>query len=208
MRTALVTIGLLAFGATGAAHAVECYASEWDEKIGDVTQTYELDAAGKITRNTLTFTPERVDGQESTFFSRPQLMLDFSLTEAGVLEGPSNAEMLVSRVTSGGKSGPTLSEMKVRATMPGAEPMSWEWSGQANGQKLLAQALRDTKPAKLTLQLIDKTDKVVAGSAWGLPTLEKLTPLAVKAKAGADKKVAAFQKAAEGGAPPKSCPAG
>lgn len=208
MRAALLSVGLLSTGlpvaAPAFAQSVECYASESKDKIGEVTISFDVETAtGKVKSQTLSWTPERTDGEESEYFARPNLTLDYELDEAGALSGPSTAQVLVTKMGSGG---PSMRDVRVRVTVPDYPPWVWTRAEQGAGEKIIARLLREKKPAKLTADVLDKSDKVLASAVFDFGKAGEASKLAAKAKATGEKRLAAYQAAVAAGNPPASCP--
>jgi hypothetical protein len=209
MRALLVS-GLIAIATTGAARAqVTCEGSA-SGKVGEVIASYELEKSGSVKSLIVNWLPERKDaaGVESDNFSRPSLILDYRITDAGALAGPSGASVLITSFKDNdGKAPPPRSSVKVHASAAGAEPVEW-MSNTTTGEKDLAKLVGEKAPAALMIELRDKAGKVLASSEYDLSQTAEVQKLATEAKADGDKRVAAFAKLAADGKAGTSCPAG
>jgi len=209
MRSLLLVAMSLLVAAPVSAQAIQCEGSV-ENSIGEVFATYDLDrSTGKVEKRVVSYVPERADaGVESDFFPRPRLMFDYRLGEAGQLEGPFAASVLVGRYGAVGAGKlPPLSEVRVHVIAPPVETISWRASEPSAGEKVFADRMRDTKPAKVTVELLGK-DGVLASAEFDLSKTAQFEKAVAQAKSEADKRAAAYRKLAGEGRAPKSCPAG
>lgn len=193
------------------AQSVECEGSAYDEAVGEVMSTSELDASGQMKRHTISFLPERIEGagEESEYFGRPRVLLEYKLGDAGAVIGPNVANVLVTRFSNPGAGRPpAMSTVDVKVSAPSAETISWNGADTVNGERQFAAMLRDKKPAKLKIDVVGKGEKILASAEFDLSKTAQFEKLLDKAKADGDKRIAAFQKLAGEGKAPSSCPAG
>jgi hypothetical protein len=211
MRSTILISGLLAMAAPASAQAIQCEGSV-ENSIGEVFATYDLDrATGKVEKQVVSYVPERTEGagEESDFFPRPRLMFDYQLGKDGQLEGPVAASVLVGRYGAlGAGKLPPLSDVRVHVIAPPIETISWRASEPSSGEKVFADRMRDTKPVKVTVELLGKDGKVLASAEFDLSKAAQFEKAVAQAKSEADKRTAAYQKLASAGKAPQSCPAG
>lgn len=209
MRALLVSGFLAIATTTTAAHAqITCEGSA-SGKVGELIASYELEKSGSVKSLVVNWLPERKDGVgvESDNFSRPSLILDYRITDAGVLAGPSGASVLITSFKDNdGKPAPPRSSVTIHAGAAGAEPINWA-ANTTTGEKELAKLVADKSPAVLMIELKDKAGKVLASSEYDLSQTAEAQKLAQEAKADGDKRVAAFAKLAAEGKAGNSCPA-
>jgi hypothetical protein len=207
---ALFASGFVALAMTGAAHAqITCEGSA-SGKIGEVIASYELEKSGSVKSLAVNWLPERKDGAgvESDNFSRPSLILDYRITDAGVLAGPTGASVLITSFKGDdGKPAPPRSSVTIHASAAGAEPVDWA-ANTTTGEKALAKLVNEKAPAALMIELKDKAGKTLASSEYDLSQTAEAQRLAQEAKADGDKRVAAFAKLAGEGKAGETCPAG
>jgi len=210
MRSVIVISGFLAMAAPVCAQAIQCEGSV-ENSIGEVFATYDLDRnTGKVEKQVVSYVPERAAGAgvESEFFPMPRLMFDYRLGEAGQLEGPFAASVLVGRYRAVGAGKlPPLSEVRVHVIAPPVETISWRASEPSAGEKVFAGRMRDTKPKKVTVELRGK-DGILASAEFDLSKTAQFEKAVAQAKSEADRRAAAYRKLASEGKAPKSCPAG
>lgn len=183
---------------------VECYGSVSDDKLGEAMVSIMLaEGTGKQTDITASWTAERQEGQgtESAIFSRPQLVLDYKLN-GETLDGPIAAETSITKEGAG----PPLKELKVRVTGAQPEPLTFEFGDQSRGRSVLAKLIRENKPGKLTIEILDKSGKVQSSAFFDVSKTDKAQELLVKARADADRRVALYRDLVAKGTAGKSCP--
>jgi len=211
MRSVLLVAAGLLVAAPVSAQAIQCEGSV-ENSIGEVFATYDLDrGTGKVEKQVVSYVPERIEGagEESDFFPRPRLMFDYRLGQAGQLEGPIVADVLVGRYGAVGAGKlPPLSEVKVSVLAPPAEPLSWKASEPGEGAGRFATLVRESKPPKVTVELLGKDGKILASAEFDLSKTAQFEKAVEQAKLEADKRAAAYRKLASEGRAPKSCPAG
>jgi hypothetical protein len=211
MRSLILISGFLAMAAPAAAQAIQCEGSV-ENSVGEVFATYDLDrGTGKVEKQIVSYVPERTEGagEESGFFPRPRLMFDYRPGEAGQLEGPIAASVLIGRYSAvGAGKPPPLSEVKVRVLAPPAEPLSWKASEPSGGEGRFAALMREIKPPKVTVELLGKDGKVLASAEFNLSKTAQFQKAVAQARAEADKRAAAYQKLASAGKAQGRCPVG
>jgi hypothetical protein len=208
MRLLFLLAAGLVIAAPASAQIVQCEGSA-DGKAGEVLAAYDLGKDGQVQKLTMSFLPERVEdvGVESDYFARPRILLDYRLNEAGELAGPTAANVMITRFSNpGAGKPPPMSTVDVKATAAPTEPLSWNAADPTAGERRLASMLRDQKPAKLKIDVVNKAGKVLASADFDLSKTEQVQKLVTQAKADGDKRVAAFQKALGEGKAPTRCP--
>ncbi len=205
----LPILAFLALTAPAYAQGMVCEASD-DGAAGEVTASLELNrATGDLQRLTVNWTPRRFEnvGFESEFFARPALGLDYRVNAEGGLVGPTNAYVMITRVSApGGRGVPSMADMKIRATAPDLPPLTWSAVAPAKGEAEFAQLIRDKAPAKVTTDLLDKGGKILASADFDFSKPDALGRSVALAKAAAEKRAEAYRKLAGEGAPPARCP--
>jgi hypothetical protein len=179
--------------------------------VGEVVATYDLDKSGQVQRTTISFTPERMEGvgQESDYFARPRILLEYRLNETGGLVGPNVANVLVTRFSNpGAGKPPAMSTVDIKVTAPSTEALSWNGADPTTGERRLAALIRDQKPTKLKVDIVGKDNKALASAEFDLSKTAQVEKLIAQSKSAGEKRVAAFQKLAAEGKAPASCPAG
>ena len=211
MRSLILISGFLAMAAPASAQAIQCEGSV-ENSVGEVFATYDLDrSTGKVQKQVVSYVPERAEGAgvESDFFPRPRLMFDYRLAEAGQLDGPVVANVLVGTYSAvGAGKRPSLSEVKVRVLAPPAEPLSWRASEPSGGEGRFAALMREIKPPKVTVELLGKDGKVLASAEFDLSKTAQFQKAVTQARSEADKRTPAYQKLAAAGKAQGRCPAG
>lgn len=206
MRSLLLLVAGVLISAPASAQAVQCEGSAYDS-IGEALATYTIDAQGQPQKLIVSFLPERVEdvGVESDYFARPRVLLDYRMNDAGELAGPVSANVMVTRFSNpGAGKPPPMSAVQVRGVAPPGETVSWAGHEPVAGEKKLADMVRESKPAKLTIDIVGKDGKKLASADFDLSKTAEMQKLAGEAKADADKRLAAFQKlVGEGKAPPR-----
>lgn len=206
MRSLLLFAAGVLVAAPASAQAM-CEGSA-NSSIGEALATYALDGLGQPQTLIVSFLPERMEGvgQESDYFARPRILLDYRMSDAGELAGPVDADVMVTRVTNpGAGKAPPMSAVQIRGSAGVEDALSWAGNDSGAGERRFADLVREKKPAKLKVDILDKSDKVLASAEFDLSKTADIQKLAAAAKADADKRVAAFQKAAGEGKAPKSC---
>jgi hypothetical protein len=202
--------GLLALAAP--AHAdVTCYASVKDEAVGEMTAGLDVNAAtGKTGRLALFWTPERAGGDGGAgYFGWPGLMLDYQLDKSGALVGPVAAEVLITQVSRNVDGridrGPPISSLRVRVEAPDEAPITWREAVNSAGHIKLAKLLRDKRPAKLKVDLMDADGGPVSWSAYEFTAMDKVAKMAAEARGMAEQAAADFSAAAARGETRRDC---
>jgi hypothetical protein len=211
MRSLLLVAAAAFFALPASAQTVQCEISAYDEAVGEVMATYDLDRAGQVQRLTMSFMPERVEGvgEESDYFARPRILLEYRMNDSGELVGPNVANVLITRFSNPGAGRPpAMSTVEIRVTAPSVEALTWNGADSSTGERRFAAMVRDQKPSKLKVDIVGKDGKTLASAEFDLSKTALVQKLIAQAKADGEKRVAAFQKLAGEGAAPTSCPAG
>jgi hypothetical protein len=201
----LFVVGVLL--AAPASAQVLCEGSA-DNSIGEALATYTLDGQGQPQRLMVSFLPERMEGvgQESDYFARPRVLFDYRMNDAGDLAGPVDADVMVTRFANpGAGKAPPMSAVQIRGSAGAEDKVSWAGNDSGAGERRFADLVREKKPAKVKVDILDKSDKVLASAEFDLSKTAEMQKLAAEAKADADKRLAAFQKAIGEGKAPKGC---
>lgn len=210
MRSLLVIGAAVLLALPASAQTVQCETSAYDETVGEVMATYDLDRAGQAQKLTMSFMPERVEGvgEESDYFARPRVLFEYRVNDAGEMIGPNVANVLVTRFSNPGAGRPpAMSTVEIKVTVPGAETLTWNGADTTTGERRFAAVMREQKPPKVKIDIVGKDSKILGSAEFDLSKAAQVQKLIAQAKADAEKRVAAFQKLAGGGAPPATCPA-
>jgi hypothetical protein len=210
MRSLFVLAAMVVVALPASAQAIQCEGSAYDEAVGEVMSTFDVDAGGQVKKHTVSFMPERVEGvgQESDYFARPRFLLEYRVNDAGELVGPNAVNVLVTRFQNPGSGRPpAMSTVEIKASIPSADAIVWNGADTVAGERQLAALLREKKPAKVKIDIVGKDGKTLAGAEFDLSKAAQMQKLIAAAKADGEKRVAAFQKAAGEGKAPKTCPA-
>jgi hypothetical protein len=210
MRLSLFACAVLGLAMGGPARAqAACEANVEDEKVGELTASYQLDARGVITNRIAIFVPVRDDGfgSQGDGFARPSLMMDYKLGEDSAITGPTTVSILQSRYAGPGGQTPTTNGISHKVTIGNADPLKWAVN-EAGYSQGLARALRQSPGKPVTIEVVNSKDKILAAARFDLSKTGELQKMVADAKARADQRAADYARLVAEGKAGKSCPGG
>ena len=211
MRSLSILAAVVLITLPASAQVVQCEGSAYDEAVGEAVATFDVGKTGGVQKLIVSFMPERVEGvgEESDYFARPGLLLEYRVNDAEELIGPNLANILVTRFSNpGGGKQPSMSTVEIKAAAPSVDAIAWNGADTITGERRLAAMLRDRKPLKLKVDIVGKGEKLLASAEFDLSKTMQFQKLVADAKADGQKRVAAFRKLTSEGGTPADCPAG
>lgn len=190
------------------AQEIHCEGSVEDD-AGEVVAGFDLERDGAIKSRSIYWMPPR-DAYElfGGPVRGPHLILQFREQADGDLVGPSMATVAYTHYESPGASrGPSLSQITISAAFAPDKQVSWKASEQAKGEPELARQLRETKPSKLTVQMLGPDNKAMLEAKFDLSGQDKVRALLAKAKEKGEREIANYKRLVAQGKKLDSCPA-
>ncbi len=182
MRLAAPLLFWLAAAAPAAAQT--CEASVYG-KIGEVAVELAGNQPGATAKVSWAAESREGVGVETENFSRPGLLLDFTMDGAKL--SPTDVMVTISRISGEGRSRPPpLSQLRVQATPKGGTAAKWQAETPAPGEAALLKQLQQKWPDELLIEAFIG-DRIVASSVFDLTVLPAVREAATQAAADAAK---------------------
>jgi hypothetical protein len=182
-----------------------------EAESGDVIAGFDLGRDGSIKSRSIMWMPVRdvYNSFESTFIRSPRLVLQYREQGDGDLVGPASANVVYTQYeVPGTNRGLRLSQVTIRATAaPSGKQVSWKASEPKEGETELAKLLRDTKPSRLTVHLLNPEKKPMVAAEFDLTKQDDVRKLLPQAKAKGEREVANYKRLVDQGKKLDSCPA-
>ncbi len=198
----------LVLAAPAAAQEVYCEAVVSNE-AGEVIAGYTLRKDGTVKSSLLSWMPirDKYESFDAEFMTSPRLMLHYRMNDSGRLAGPTDANVVTTQYSVPGTGeAPPLEVVQIDAiALPAGRKVSWKGSEPQQGEPLLAELVRKEKPARLTIKLSER-GRVTANAEFDLAGIAAIAPMAVEARARANRDVASYRRLVAAGQARAECP--